>query len=109
MIYVDKGQWPKDPESPYRFALWRRLENGGPVLLFVMLNPSTANAEEDDPTLKKCVSYAKREGFAEVRIVNLFAWRSPHPKELAVDWVRSIGNPDNDQYIQMEAIIARKV
>ena len=46
----------------YRYSLTREWAEG-PRLLFVMLNPSTADAEADDPTIRKCIGYAQREGF----------------------------------------------
>lgn len=52
------------------------------VCLFVMLNPSTADALKDDPTVRRCIGFAKRWGFDELRVVNLWALRTPHPREL---------------------------
>lgn len=74
----------------------------GRTLLFVMLNPSSADGLQDDPTLRRCVSFAQREKYPELEVVNLFAWRSPNPKVLAEDWVRSVG-PENDGYIERAA------
>jgi hypothetical protein len=46
----------------YRYELWRRWAEG-PHVLFVMLNPSTADAVTDDATIRKCIGYAKRWGY----------------------------------------------
>lgn len=54
----------------------------GQPCVFIMLNPSTADATEDDPTLRRCVGFAKREGFFELVVVNLFALRSADPRAL---------------------------
>ena len=51
-------------------------------LLFVMLNPSTADAKEDDPTIRKCVTIAKNFQFTSIEVVNLFAYRSTDTSEL---------------------------
>lgn len=66
-------------------------------ITFVMLNPSTADASENDPTVAKCCRYAVRWGYGHLTVVNLFAWRATDPRELrAVD--APIGN-DNDAHI----------
>jgi hypothetical protein len=49
---------------------------------FVMLNPSTADASEDDPTIRKCIGFAKRWGAGGIRVVNLYPWRATNPRDL---------------------------
>jgi hypothetical protein len=63
----------------YRYRLWRSW--GDPELrcVFVGLNPSTADESNDDPTIRKCVGFAKLWGFGAVDVVNLFAFRSTDP------------------------------
>lgn len=51
-------------------------------MCFVMLNPSTADADKDDPTIRKCVGFAQRAFCGSIEVVNLFAWRSTDPKGL---------------------------
>ena len=81
----------------YRYRLWRVWDAGLPVLVFVMLNPSTADANCDDPTVRKCMGFAKRLGYGGIVIVNLFAYRATHPKDLkGAGW--PIG-PENDEHI----------
>jgi hypothetical protein len=65
----------------YRYALGRRWATGAEAL-FIMLNPSTADATVDDPTLRRCIGFARREGCGAVRTVNLFAWRATAPRDL---------------------------
>jgi hypothetical protein len=62
----------------YRFALWRRWA-AGPQVLFVMLNPSTADETEDDPTIRRCIGFARSWGFGGLAVGNLFAFRTPSP------------------------------
>ena len=51
-------------------------------MVFVMLNPSTADAYEDDPTIRRCVSFARREGYDMLHVANLYAGRATKPSDL---------------------------
>ena len=82
---------------------------GEGTVLFVMLNPSTADAETDDPTIRRCAGFARRWGFRELAVANLFALRATNPREL---WRASdpVG-PENDQHLvemssRADAVIA---
>lgn len=69
----------------YRYRLWRRWNTGfyaRRTLGFIMLNPSTADHAEDDPTIRRCIGFAKDNDFAAIHVVNLFAWRATNPAEL---------------------------
>lgn len=66
----------------YRYVLERRWASGHP-LAWVMLNPSTADAEFDDPTVRRVMSFSKAAGAPAARIYNLFALRATDPSELA--------------------------
>jgi hypothetical protein len=50
--------------------------------VFVMLNPSTADGEEDDPTIRRCVGYAQAWGYDRLEVLNLFAYRATDPQAL---------------------------
>lgn len=69
----------------YRYILTRAVTplTGSGTCLFVMLNPSTADDHQDDPTIRRCVGFTRSWGYAELRVVNLFAARATDPKELA--------------------------
>jgi hypothetical protein len=66
----------------YRYALVRIWDSSKPLVVFLMLNPSTATEFEDDPTVAKCRRYAMRWGFGQLAVLNLFAWRSTDPAAL---------------------------
>ena len=86
------------PCGKYRYELWRRVGVGETFVVFVLLNPSTADADLDDPTIRACMEFARRWGFAWMCVVNLFALRSTKPENLYAS-VDPIG-PENDRYIQ---------
>jgi hypothetical protein len=69
------------PCRRYRFALWRRWEFW-PQVLFIMLNPSTADELTDDPTIRRCIGFARYWGFGSLAVGNLFAYRTTSPGEL---------------------------
>lgn len=66
----------------YRYALWRVWDFDLPQAAFIGLNPSTADESQDDPTLRRCIGYARRWGFGGLVMLNLFAYRTPHPAQL---------------------------
>ena len=96
----------------YRYYLVRRWSDG-PVMLFVMLNPSTADATNDDPTIRRCIGFAQREGCGAVAVVNLFALRTPDPRQLlgvaqALGTETIIGR-ENDKHIATAVSMASVV
>ena len=66
----------------YRWFLWRWWNKELPSVLFVMLNPSTADNRFDHATVRRCIAFAKSWKFGSLTIVNLFAYRATDPKEL---------------------------
>lgn len=91
----------------YRYVLTRSWNDGDGCCTFIMLNPSTATGEVNDPTIRRCIGYARRWGHDQLRIVNLFALRSTDPKKLyqAVDPV----GPENDASILFHCLEAKRV
>ncbi len=66
----------------YRFALWRTWDASKSYALFIGLNPSTADEKSDDPTLVRCINYAKLWGYGGVCMANLFAYRATDPVKI---------------------------
>jgi hypothetical protein len=81
----------------YRYTLGRVWDSSLPVLGWIMLNPSTADAQEDDPTIRKCIGFAKAWGFGAIEVRNLFAMRATDPKLLRVRCF--ITGRENDHFI----------
>lgn len=69
----------------YRYELTRYWDNydGENSVIWIMLNPSTADALTDDPTIRKCIGFSKRLGYSGMTVINLFAYRVTKPKFLA--------------------------
>lgn len=82
----------------YRYALWRVWDTELPLVMFLMLNPSTADESADDPTLRRCIGYAKEWGYGGVIKANLFAYRSTDFSKL-YDVEDPIG-PLTDKYLK---------
>lgn len=71
-------------------------------LAFIMLNPSTADADDDDPTIRKCVGFARRLGYTGVSVFNLYAYRATEPRDLAAARRRGVDvvGPENDERLR---------
>lgn len=83
----------------YRYLLGRKWDENLQKVTFVMLNPSTADHKNDDPTLRKCIHFAQYWGYGSLEVVNLFAYRATNPREL-----RQVDEPigkQNDDYIKL--------
>lgn len=70
------------PCSTYRYSLTRLWDGDRELVMFVGLNPSTADAALDDPTIRRCVRFAKDWGFGGILMLNVFAYRSTEPNKL---------------------------
>lgn len=86
----------------YRWLLWRVWDSTKPLLVWIMLNPSTADATEDDATIRVCIGRAKYGGYGGIVVVNLFAWRSTYPNEFLTPYAKAadIVGHENDAYIK---------
>lgn len=87
-----------DVTGRYRYRLWRTWDTSLPRVAFVMLNPSTADHRRDDPTIRRCLGFARAWGYGALVVVNLFAYRTPSVAELAR--AREPVGPDNDRHLR---------
>lgn len=85
-------------DGMYRYRLWRIWDALAPVMVWVMLNPSTADANQDDPTIRKCIGFARANHHGGIIVVNLFAYRATDPRELPR--VPDPVGPENDEHIR---------
>jgi hypothetical protein len=89
-VRIESGFWPKDESvlvmfdhtDRHRYRLSVTWETGKPECLFVMLNPSTADAGSPDPTLKQCMNIARHQGCGSLEVVNLYSFRATKPTDL---------------------------
>lgn len=97
-----------DPTGRYRYHLLRawdselfqgELKRKG--VCWIMLNPSTADAEDDDATIRKITTYTKAWGYGHLVVVNLFAWRATDPRALKAS--EDPVGPENDRWISSAA------
>jgi len=85
-------------DGHYRFELWRNWGTGK-KLAFIGLNPSTADEIRSDPTVTRCINYAKRDGYGGMVMLNIFALRSTDPTRLLDNDIDPVG-ADNDRAIR---------
>ncbi len=79
----------------YRYSLTREWNPRGSRLLYIMLNPSTANEVQNDPTVERCERRARHLGFGAFQVTNIFAWRATDPRDLKK--AKEPIGPQNDQ------------
>ena len=96
----------------HRFTLYREWMGTGGTVNFIMLNPSTADDKFDDPTIRKCIGFAKRWGFRRLSVTNLYAFRATDPSDLKIlakiDYRRAVGD-GNDGHLIREASSSQMV
>jgi hypothetical protein len=98
------------PDEKYRYTLIHYpnpLFQGDKLLMWIGLNPSTADRTQLDPTLKRILGYTLREGYDGFLMTNLFAWRATHPKDM-MGTLNPVGI-DNDKWLLESARRCHKV
>jgi len=107
MLVDDRNDAVLTNDGLYRYRLTRTWDVEKPTLAFIMLNPSTADATTDDPTIRRCLGYAEDWGYGRLVVGNLFAYRTSDPSELR-DHESPVG-PENDRHLREIASEADRV
>lgn len=90
----------------YRYVLGRKWADG-PALVVIGHNPSTADETQDDPTIRRCIGFAQRDGFGSLLMLNLCAWRDTDPNGLTL--LDDPVGPENDAFLMEHAQRAGRV
>ena len=101
MKYIQTGAIFSECRT-WRYSLWRKWDMlNERRMIFIGLNPSTADENEDDPTIRRCIGFAKKHSCGGIVMLNLFAFRATDPKEMmaAPDPI----GPHNDVIIKNHA------
>lgn len=94
-------------DRTYRYVLWRTWDAEKPRMMVIGLNPSTADEVKDDPTIRRCIGFAKRDGYGGLSMLNMYAYRSTDPLQLPRQ--PDPTGPENDRYISAFAATSRIV
>jgi hypothetical protein len=86
------------PCRQYRYTLWREFDMfNSSYAMFVGLNPSTADEVQNDPTVRRCINFAKSWGYGALCMTNIFAYRATDPREMVAQ-ADPVG-PENDEWL----------
>ena len=102
--YIQDFIRPKHPsaviseDGQYRYMLTREWDKSKPKVGYIMLNPSTADADNDDNTMRKIIKITRNLGYGGLVVTNLYAYRTPHPDDLNVE---DPFGPKNKRYIEL--------
>jgi hypothetical protein len=93
-------------DRKYRFVLWRIWDEGLSKVMFIGLNPSTANEYSDDPTIRRVKSMVKNWGYGGIYMLNLFTYVTAYPKELKL-----CSDPlyKADEYLKLYALKCERI
>lgn len=96
-LLIGAGKAVFSADKVYRYRLERTWGTSGTHATWIMLNPSTADALADDPTIRRCIAFTKAWGLDGLIVVNLFALRSADPRQIRRH--RDPEGPANDRFI----------
>lgn len=87
-------------DREYRYSLWRVWDANKPFVLFIGLNPSTADENDDDPTIRRCINFSHRWGYGGLYMANLFALRATNPKNMKAH-KKPVGQGNDDVLLEL--------
>jgi len=99
-------------DGRYRYVLrrwWGGKETIDKPILWVMLNPSTADAEVDDPTIRRCIAFSRSWGYDGMLVGNKYAFRSTDPYALKSLRLAEATGPDNDMWLRRMASVSDRI
>lgn len=97
LCYVSEASISSDKK--YRWWLFRQWSYHKPLIIWVMMNPSTADHTKNDPTIMKIMRYSQRWGYGAVLVLNLYAYRASRPENMPADEQERVGHR-NDWWIK---------
>lgn len=86
-------------DGKYRWWLFRCWAASLPLIIWIMMNPSTADHQKNDPTILKIIRYSRKWGFGAVLVLNIYAFRSSKPENLPQVLDEAVGK-SNDWWIR---------
>jgi hypothetical protein len=92
--------WSNEKPPFYRYYLYRAWKKSGPLFAFIGMNPSKANERFDDPTVRRCINFARREGAGQFVMLNVYGYRSTLAS--AIRGVEDPNGPENDGWIRSQ-------
>lgn len=98
---VKTGTCVFSPDRAYRYTLNRVWNQDLTTCMFIGLNPSTADENQNDPTVTRCINYAREWGYGSLVMTNIFGFRATDPKDMKAD-DDPVG-PDNDYWLRKTA------
>lgn len=87
----------------YRYRLWRIWDRMKGLVLFIGLNPSTADENIDDPTIRRCIGFVTNWGYGGLLMGNIFAFRNTYPETLKICTIDPIGSKNNTELCAMNS------
>ncbi|MFP7174948.1 DUF1643 domain-containing protein [Priestia filamentosa] len=96
-----------DETRVYRYSLWRIWDETKPRVVFIMLNPITEGETKDNPTVRRCIAFAKEWGYGSLEVVNLFSYRASTPEMLKK--AKEPVGASNEQFLLQAANRAERI
>lgn len=97
-VSFNSAGWSKEQPPLYRYYLTRIWDPSKPLFVFIGMNPSKANEQFDDPTVRRCINFARREGAGRFVMLNVYGYRSTDAS--IIRKVSDPNGPDNDFWIK---------